>query len=140
MNTRFFSLLYFFEAVVISAIVRVVLRFFSASVRLRWMGQSVEEHYQLGEPAPAQLDKLRAVKRSIDRCHRYVPWNTECYTQALTARLMLRRRKIPLLLYIGFKKEESQSLQGHAWTACGPYIVTGYRNDLSRYTLNGCFL
>jgi hypothetical protein len=64
----------------------------------------------------------------------------ECYTQALTARRMLRRRNLPLLLSIGFKKEEGQSLQGHAWTWCGSYIVTGYRTDLKQFTVNGCFL
>jgi len=140
LKTRFFSLLNFLEAVFISAIVRVVLQFFDSSLRLRWMGRPVELHYQLNEPSPTQLAVLRSVKLAITRCHRYVPWNTECYTQALTARIMLRRRAIPLLLFVGFKKETSQSLQGHAWTAAGPYIVTGFRTDLASYTLNGCFL
>jgi hypothetical protein len=45
-----------------------------------------------------------------------------------------------LLLSVGFKKEEGQSLQGHAWTWCGQYIVTGYRTDLKEFTVNGCFL
>ena len=125
---------------IISAIVRVVITFFSASVRLHWMGKPVDLHYQISDPSADQLTTLRAVKLALSRCHRYVPWNTECYTQALTARIMLRRRQIPMLLFVGFKKQGDGPLQGHAWTSCGSYILTGYRADLSSYSINGCFL
>jgi hypothetical protein len=133
-------LLTFGEALVVSAIVRIVIKFFAASVRLHWMGKPVGLQYQISDPNTEQLTSARAVKLAISRCHRYVPWNTECYTQALTARIMLRRRQIPMLLFVGFKKDEGQSLQGHAWTSCGTYIMTGYRTDLTRFTINGCFL
>ena len=140
MKNRFFSLLIFGEALIISAIVRVVITFFSAAVRLYWMGKPVNLHYQISDPNADQLTSLRAVKLALSRCHRYVPWNTECYTQALTARIMLRRRQIPMLLFVGFKRQEDGPLQGHAWTSCGLYILTGYRADLSSYSINGCFL
>ncbi len=140
MKNRFFSLLIFGEALIISAIVRVVITFFSASVRLHWMGKPVDLHYQISDPSADQLTTLRAVKLALSRCHRYVPWNMECYTQALTARIMLRRRQIPMLLFVGFKRQEDGPLQGHAWTSCGSYILTGYRADLSSYSINGCFL
>lgn len=140
MKNRFFSLLIFGEALIISAIVRVVITFFSAAVRLHWMGKPVDLHYQISDPSADQLTKLRAVKLALSRCHRYVPWNTECYTQALTARIMLRRRQIAMLLFVGFKRQEDGPLQGHAWTSCGSYILTGYRADLSSYSINGCFL
>lgn len=104
------------------------------------MGKPVDLHYQISDPSADQLTTLRAVKLALSRCHRYVPWNTECYTQALTARIMLRRRQIPMLLFVGFKKQEDGPLQGHAWTSCGSYILTGYRADLSSYSINGCFL
>ena len=125
---------------IISAIVRVVITFFSAAVRLHWMGKPVNHRYQISDPSADQLTTLRAVKLALSRCHRYAPWNTECYTQALTARIMLRRRQIPMLLFVGFKKQEDGPLQGHAWTSCGSYILTGYRADLSSYSINGCFL
>jgi len=140
LKNRFFSLLEFAEALLISAVVRLVVRFFSPSIRLYWMGKPVDLQTTLPEPNAAQELILRSVKIAIIRCTRYAPWNTECYTQALTARIMLRRRQVPLLLFIGFKKEEGQLLQGHAWTTCGTYILTGYRIDLNSYILNGCFL
>ena len=140
MKSRFFSLLTFGEALVVSAIVRIVIKFFAASVRLHWMGKPVDLQHQMSDPNADQLTTLRAVKLALTRCDRYVPWNTECYTQALTARIMLRRRQIPMLLYVGFKKQEDGPLQGHAWTSCGSYILTGYRADLSSYSINGCFL
>ena len=125
---------------IISAIVRVVIIFFSAAVRLHWMGKPVDHRYQISDPSADQLTTLRTVKLALSRCHRYVPWNTECYTQALTARIMLRRRQIAMLLFVGFKRQEDGPLQGHAWTSCGSYILTGYRADLSNYSINGCFL
>ncbi|MFM8806622.1 MAG: lasso peptide biosynthesis B2 protein [Sphingomonadales bacterium] len=128
------------EAVLVSGIVRIALNFLSASVRLRWMGAAVDPDYRLPEPPAGQLQQLQAIKRALARCVRYVPWNTECYTQALTARILLRRRSIPLLLIVGFKAADGQSLQGHAWTICGSYIITGYRTDLGHYSINGCFL
>jgi hypothetical protein len=140
LKNRFFSLLIFGEALIISAIVRVVITFFSAAVRLHWMGKPVDLQHQMSDPNADQLTTLRAVKLALTRCDRYVPWNTECYTQALTARIMLRRRQIPMLLYVGFKKQEDGPLQGHAWTSCGAYIMTGYRTDLTSFTINGCFL
>ncbi|MBM3923042.1 MAG: lasso peptide biosynthesis B2 protein [Sphingomonadales bacterium] len=140
MNNRFSSFLLFLEALSTSFVVRIVLRFFKPAVRLRWMGQAVSMEYVLPDPSEEQLRLLRAIKISVTRCSRYAPWSMECYTQALTARKMLRRRKLPLLLSVGFKKEEGQSLQGHAWTWCGQYIVTGYRTDLKEFTVNGCFL
>ena len=133
-------MLIFAEALVVSATVRIVIKFFAASVRLRWMGRPVDLQHQISDPNTEQLTSARAVKLAISRCNRYVPWNTECYTQALTARIMLRRRQIPMLLFVGFKKEEGQPLQGHAWTSCGAYIMTGYRTDLTSFTINGCFL
>jgi hypothetical protein len=140
LRSKIFSFLLFVEAVLVSGAVRVVLNFLSGSVRLRWMGTSVDVGYQLPEPGSEQLQQLQAIKRALARCMRYVPWDAECYTQALTARILVRRRGIPLLLFVGFSASDGERLLGHAWTVCGSYIVTGYRTDLGRYTINGCFL
>ena len=84
-------------------------------------------------------EKLIRVKTAVARCNRYSPWNTECLTQALTAKQMLNRRKVNSLLIIGFRKDAEGEIGGHAWLKVGPYFITGYRPDLDEYVINGQF-
>ena len=84
-------------------------------------------------------EKLLRIKTAVARCNRYAPWNTECLTQALTAKQMLNLRKVDSLLIIGFRKDAEGEIGGHAWLKVGPYFITGYRPDLDEYVVNGQF-
>jgi hypothetical protein len=87
-----------------------------------------------------QKEMAASVKLAVSRVDRYMPWGTECYTQALTAKLMLRRRGVPTVLLVGFRKSEKGEIQGHAWLKIGPYFITGFRHDMDTYVVNGKFL
>lgn len=140
MNNRFRQLLLFIEAVVISAIVRFTLSFLSSSVRVRWMGRSVDSKEE-SSIIPIEQKKIAGfVKLAVTRVDRYVPWGTECYTQALTAKIMLNRRCVSSVLMVGFKKEEAGIIKGHAWLKIGPYYITGFRHDIETYVVNGRFV
>ncbi|NBX12082.1 MAG: lasso peptide biosynthesis B2 protein, partial [Chitinophagaceae bacterium] len=121
MYRRFLTLFYFLEVIVISAIVRFTLSYLAASFRLRWMGKSIpSDSVMLTSISENDIsmecrEKLIRVKTAVARCNRYAPWNTECLTQALTAKQMLRRRKLNSLLFIGFKKDAEGEIGGHAW-------------------------
>jgi hypothetical protein len=142
---RFLTLFYFLEAIVISAIVRFTLSYLAASFRLRWMGKSIpSDSVMLTSISENDIsvecrEKLMRVKTAVARCNRYAPWNTECLTQALTAKQMLNRRKVDSLLIIGFRKDAEGEIGGHAWLKVGPYFITGYRPDLDEYVVNGQF-
>lgn len=123
----------------ISAIVRFTLSFLSPAIRLRWMGKAVESVNEAGEISPADKEMAARVQLAVTRVDRYVPWGTECYTQALTAKLMLRKRKVCTLLIVGFRKDEAGEIQGHAWLKIGPYYITGFRHDIDTYVINGRF-
>ena len=139
MSNRLTSLFFFIEAIVISAIVRFTLSFLSPTIRLRWMGKAVESVNESDEISLVNKQPASRVKVAVTRVDRYVPWGTECYTQALTAKLMLRKRNISTLLVVGFRKDEAGEIQGHAWLKIGPYYITGFRHDIDTYVINGRF-
>jgi hypothetical protein len=142
---QFLTLFYFLEAIAISAMVRFTLSYLPASFRMRWMGKSIPPDSALltsiseNDISMECREKLMRVKTAVARCNRYVPWNTECLTQALTAKQMLNRRKVDSLLIIGFRKDAEGEIGGHAWLKVGPYFITGYRPDLDEYVVNGQF-
>jgi len=142
---QFLTLFYFLEAIVISAIVRFTLSYLPSSYRLRWMGKSIPSDFAMltsiseNDISMECREKLIRVKTAVARCNRYAPWNTECLTQALTAKKMLKARKVNSLLIIGFRKDGKGEIGGHAWLKMGPYFITGYRPDLDEYVINGQF-
>ena len=56
---------------------------------------------------------------------KYMPWPTECYTLAITAKILLGQRGIPSTIYIGFRKTDQQQFEGHAWLRSFDQVVTG---------------
>lgn len=83
------------------------------------------------EPLP-HLHQAHKIAWAIHAVSPYTPWESNCFPQALTAKILLRRRAIPSTLYMGaaFKKGEpvpngELALHGHAWLRCGPMYVTG---------------
>ena len=58
-------------------------------------------------------------------CNKYTLWKTECYTQAITAKILLNRKDIDGTIYIGFKKDQNGKYLGHAWLRSFDRIITG---------------
>jgi len=129
----------FVAAVFVSAWMRFVLSFLSGSYRLRFMGQAVTNQPGVVELSSSQLVAIAQVQLAVACVHRYVPWNTECYTQALTAKYLLKKQGIDSLLTIGFKKDDRVAINGHAWLTINEWVITGMRHDLSSYVVNGKF-
>ncbi|MBF0549397.1 MAG: lasso peptide biosynthesis B2 protein [Deltaproteobacteria bacterium] len=84
------------------------------------------------------LTELRSIARAIDTASRHLPWECKCLTQAMAARVMLRRRRIPCTLYLGLAKDQNRNLQAHAWVRSGRLILTG-RNGMEAYTVVATF-
>jgi len=70
---------------------------------------------------------IRKVKWAISIVSKYTPWESKCLVQALTAHIMLKKRKISGTLHLGLKKDESENLVAHAWYISGNIVVTGGR-------------
>jgi hypothetical protein len=123
----------FAEAMIISAVVKFCLLFVPFRHVLRWMGASQTESGQIADEATLTVRKN--IKSALLLCHKYAPWPTECYTLALTGKLLLKQRNIRSTLYLGFIKDEQGKHKGHAWLrACDTYIV-GHK-EAAGYPIN----
>ncbi|MBF0497793.1 MAG: lasso peptide biosynthesis B2 protein [Deltaproteobacteria bacterium] len=93
--------------------------------------------------SPEEIDQensteLRGIAQAIDTAGRHLPWECKCLVQAMAAKVMLRRRRIPCTLYLGLAKDQSRNLQAHAWLRSGRLILTG-RNGMETYTVVATF-
>ena len=128
----------FFEALFLIALARVATKFYAFKRLLEILGT----HSQETTKTPLSIEEKRhyyEYTKAINRAAKVSFWHTMCYEQAITAKLMLRRRKIPSTIYIGMhRKEENQKLEGHAWIRVQDFIVTG-KTDFSKYVVVGVF-
>jgi len=79
----------------------------------------------------------RRIGWAVRAVSNYTPWQSNCFPQALTAKILLRNREIPSTLYMGaaFRKGEAEKgeppssfdsqLTGHVWLRCGSEYITG---------------
>ena len=62
----------------------------------------------------ASADEVRLVNLSLARSANLMPWKSLCLSRSIAAFMMLRRRGIPAVMFVGARSEES-SLLAHAW-------------------------
>ena len=67
---------------------------------------------------------------------RHTPWRSECYPQALTARVLLGLAGIPHVVSFGVRRDRD-ALVAHAWVRVGEVVVTGTTGH--EYTEVGAF-
>jgi len=63
-----------------------------------------------------------------------VPWLSNCFPQAIAARMLLRRQGYSTTIHLGVEKGGEGDIAGHAWLTCGETVVVG-GEDLERYTV-----
>ena len=90
--------------------------------------------------APETAAAARRVGWAVRAVARRTPWDSNCLAQAIAAKRMLRRRRIPSTLYLGVARPvpEAGGLSAHAWLRCGAEILTGGRGH-ALYTVLSTF-
>ena len=63
---------------------------------------------------------------AVTRAARYVPFKAVCLPQAMSARVMLKRRGVGSVLHFGAKRGKDNPLDAHAWLDAAGVEVTGY--------------
>jgi len=101
-----------------------MIRIFSFKRYLNWLQNHKEDI-----PSETIVKEVFYTIRKIDK---YAFWTTTCYTQAIAARLIFKRKKIKSEIYLGMTKDENGNLLAHAWTKVGNKVVTGGGN-LEKY-------
>lgn len=89
-----------------------------------------EKTYQL-------INKLSKIMRQVCR---NLPWQSNCYNQALVASKILRWYQIPYTICFGIKKE-NQTMTAHAWVIANHYNFCGTKGlegftIIAKYTRN----
>jgi hypothetical protein len=76
---------------------------------------------------PAQEHRALQIGRTVRLVARYTPWKSNCFAQAIAARVLLGLYQIPFSLFFGIKRASAadQRLEAHVWTTTGRVSVTG---------------
>lgn len=105
-----------------------------------WLG--VHDGIAAWVPLLDAVQEARALEigRLVRLAARYTPWKSNCFPQAVTARLLLGLYRIPYTLYFGLAREPAQGeMKAHAWVAAGRVRVTGGAG-FRQFTVVGCFV
>jgi hypothetical protein len=128
------SLHIFAEAWLWLGLMRIAILWLPFEQIARRMGlQIVEsEPADWGSPTPVAEKLGWAVRAAARR----TPWKSACLAQALACAIMLKRRGLPGMLYLGVRRDEGNtaSLLAHAWLRLGARILTGAGGH-SQYTI-----
>lgn len=74
----------------------------------------------------AQTVRAQRIGHTVRAVARFTPWDSNCFPQAVTARLLLGLYGIPYALYFGLMRDaESSAMKAHAWVVAGRIRVTG---------------
>jgi hypothetical protein len=113
-----------FEALAVLLIARVSLRhspFHKLAERLGTLGL---ESSAIVSPSYEEI--AQQIGWAITTMARYVPWESKCLAQAISAWWMLNRRGVIGTVYFGVAPPDSgKQFNAHAWLRCGSCIVTG---------------
>ncbi len=109
-----------------------------------WFGSQSQE--TPAEITPANLHEAERIAWAVRTASHHTPWQSNCYPQAFTAKLLLRRKQIPSTLYLGAalhpntagQTVATPAMTAHAWLRCGPLYVTGGRGQ-DTYTVLAVF-
>jgi hypothetical protein len=92
------------------------------------------------EPAPRTTASPgvppERVAWAVRACARRVP-GASCLTRALATRSLLAREGVASTLHYGWRKDDGNRLQAHAWIDCGGEVLMGADEDLGTFHLFG---
>lgn len=89
---------------------------------------------------PKQEQCALNIGRAVRLAATYTPWDSNCFPQAIAARILLGLYRIPYALSFGLMRDpESSELRAHAWLSAGRINVTG-GESFHAYSVVGVFV
>lgn len=106
---------------------------------LRWYKNMLGVQNKNRDFAPdlITMHVISLVSRAIARSRKIIPWKNQCLTEAIAAKLLLRRRGVVSTLYLGVNRDNNK-MTAHAWLCCGKLFVTGKRG-MEKFTVVSSF-
>lgn len=114
-----------FEAFLISGLIRFAILFIPFRKLAVIYGKSKEESTR--SISEVEKETIFRIGWAVEQISCRTPWQSKCLVKALTAQIMLARRKISSTLYLGVAKSNDNKLLAHAWVRSGQVIITGAR-------------
>jgi hypothetical protein len=111
------------EAFCLTGIVRFCILFVAFSKLAKITGKYNEESDDI--LCDEQIFIGNKVAYVVNLVSRHTPWKSKCLVKALTAQIMIKRRKSSSTVYLGVAKDENKKLIAHAWLRCGNNVITG---------------
>lgn len=115
------------EASMVSWVIQILLWTRRYGILRKWRGVLCREDY-IPSNAINHAKTALFVRKVMHVVVRNVPWKPACYNNALTAKILLKRRKISTKLFIGINKPSLEPRILHAWLIAGNQVVTGQKN------------
>ncbi|MBF0225245.1 MAG: lasso peptide biosynthesis B2 protein [Desulfobacterales bacterium] len=101
----------------------------------RFLGKHMAESEK--QHPPHTMKKARVIAARIYTLSKYLPWECKCLVQAISGKMMLKKRKITNTMYLGVCKDNHGMLMAHAWLRVGDSIILG--GDVKRFTVVATF-
>lgn len=77
-----------------------------------------------GNPQQAPHETLKKIQMAVSRANKLACWQNVCLVRSVTARLMLQRRQIISVLYLGLQITDKKELIAHAWLVSSGMEIT----------------
>ena len=103
----------------------------------RWIAPGLRARLPDSDQTSGQA-QAEAVGWALQVTSKYTPWKSNCLAQAIAAKRMLHRRKLPSTLFLGVRKGEQDEFEAHAWLDCGSITLTG-GHDHAGYSVVSSF-
>ncbi len=105
-----------------------------------FLGRSVGVQAWVPLANPAMQERALMIGRTVKLAAGYTPWVSNCFPQAVAARVLLGLYGVPYAIYFGLLRDKSSlDMKAHAWVSCGRVFVTGGSGH-ARYTVVGMFV
>ena len=88
----------------------------------------------------SQESKALLIARVVQTAARFTPWVSNCFPQAVAARVLLGLYHVPYCIFFGLVRDPvNATMKAHAWVASGKVSITGGLS-FDQYTVVGCFV
>lgn len=119
-------------------------RFVILTIPFRHLALRLGAHEGIAPWVPFADSRAEARALSISRVVRmaanFTPWKSNCFSQAVTARILLGLYGVPYSLFFGVNRNtEDAMLTAHAWVTVGRVPVTG-GIGFDQFTVVSCFI
>lgn len=135
-----FEQIWFLPAWLLLGLSRFAILAFSFRRLAPWLGAYQQTYIWI--PVLDKREEALALHlgRVVRLASRYTPWQSNCFPQAVTARLLLGLYGVPYALFFGLARDqEASELKAHAWVVAGRVRVAG-GNSFDRFAIVGCFV